>query len=204
MNLWGFEVSELSILVGMFVTLGGFLGWQWKSGRADAKKKEEEAKVTSEEIETQRLTNLKTQTELVEMVRSLAQSLKENSQVTEEVHHEVTHNHGSSMKDAVVAMRGQITEMQENQQTLAAQFTQIIAQSDQQGAQLNTMQEQINSLSGHVSEMERGVRHELGQIRESIRSESDSRQTLHQSAVSEHDEFRKDIRELQDVIKLSK
>jgi Sec-independent protein translocase protein TatA len=126
---------------------------------------------------------MKTRAEVAQMRRHVGESIAATKEAMETAQHELTHNHGSSMKDASTRTEGKVDALAEELQVQ----TQILAR---QGEQLDGVRAEQTRQGDAIHGLDRGV----GGLRD------ENRQTR-KHGDDEHDSIRDDIRVIRDDIR---
>lgn len=133
---------------------------------------------------------MKTRAEVEQMRRHVGESMTSTCEAMETAQHELTHNHGSSMKDASTRTEGKVDALADELQVQ----TQILAR---QGEQLDGVRAEQTRQSDVIHEMKRDVRgldRAVGGLRD------ETRQTR-KHGDDEHDSIRDDIKTIRDDVR---
>lgn len=119
---------------------------------------------------------MKIRAEVKQMRRHVGESMAATKQAMATAQHELTHNHGSSMKDASTRTESKIDGLTDAVDTNTELTRGVVAEQDRQATRLHAL--------------ETG----LGGIRDDVRQ-------IHRSSDSEHGTFRGDIKEIRDDVR---
>lgn len=133
---------------------------------------------------------MKIRAEVKQMRRHVGESMAATKQAMATAQHELTHNHGSSMKDASTRTEGKVDALAEELQVQ----TQILAR---QGEQLDGVRAEQTRQSDVIHEMKRDV-HGLDRAVGGLRDET--RQTR-KHGDDEHNSIRDDISQIRDDVR---